>query len=106
MADVPGRCIQIFCARKFEETEEKPFRKAGKKNRIKRQGVSCKDSADTESKVKSADEVTLEVAEKVVAEENKQSATKTSAEENIKAAENAETSSEKSPASGEAKEHE
>lgn len=106
MAEVPGRCIQIFCARKCEEPEEKPVRKAGKKNRTKRQGVSRKDCADTEDKVKSVDKVALEAAEKAVAEENRQSAAKASAEEKIKATENAGTASEQSPAVGEVQEHE
>ena len=78
----------------------------GKKNRTKRQGVSRKDCADTEDKVKSVDKVALEAAEKAVAEENRQSAAKASAEEKIKATENAGTASEQSPAVGEVQEHE
>ena len=93
MAEVPGRCIQIFCARKFEEPDEKPAKKAGKKSRTRRQEAHNKESA------KSADHTAEGIIPESVSGEKVMLADKTLAE-------NAQKASEKSSATGDVKKHE
>lgn len=46
MAEVPGRCIQIFCARKFEKPQEKTVKRTRKKTKTKPEEQPEKEEAE------------------------------------------------------------